>query len=104
MKRNTLSLILAFIFTVVCVVCCFDNKSINDYWARVELKDVPNGHDWESKFMIIDGYNGHGKDIEHYIDDYTRNDDHSISFVGDDGLIVTIPYPYFTIVVNTNKK
>lgn len=49
-------------------------------------------HDWECKFVIEDGYNGDGKQMFHYINEYKRNVDHSITFVGDDGLLWTIPY------------
>lgn len=61
-------------------------------------------HDWECKFCIEDGYNGNGKVMFHYIDEYTRNTNHSITFVGHDGLLWTIPYPYFYIHVNPNFK
>lgn len=61
-------------------------------------------HDWECKFCIEDGYNGNGKVMYHYINDYTRNVDHSITFVGHDGLLWTIPYPYFYIHVNEHYK
>lgn len=61
-------------------------------------------HDWECKFCIEDGYNGKGKTMYHYIDKYKRNDDHSISFIGDDGLLWNIPYPYFYIHVNEHYK
>lgn len=61
-------------------------------------------HDWECKFCIEDGYNGNGKVMFHYIDEYTRNTNHSITFVGHDGLLWTIPYPYFYIHVNPNYK
>lgn len=57
-------------------------------------------HDWETKFMIEDGYNGEF----HYINEYKRNVDHSITFIGDDGLLWTIPYPYFYIHVNPSVK
>ena len=61
-------------------------------------------HDWECKFCIEDSYNGDGKVMYHYIDGYTRNVDHSISFVGHDGLVWNIPYPYFYIHVNEHFK
>lgn len=57
-------------------------------------------HDWESKFVIVDCFSAEGRETYHYIDEYKRNDDYSISFVGEDGLITTLPYPYFQIIVN----
>ena len=54
----------------------------------------------ECKFIIEECYTSVGKDTFHYIDEYVRNIDHSISFIGEDGKVVTIPYPYFRIIVN----
>ena len=72
--------------------------------VSVEETDEVIFHDWECKFCIEDGYNGNGKVMFHYIDEYTRNTNHSITFVGHDGLLWTIPYPYFYIHVNEHYK
>lgn len=69
-----------------------------------ETIDTQSAHDWECKYVIEDGYNGNGKHMFHYVDSYVRNVDRSISFVDDEGLVTTIPYPYFHIHVNPNKK
>lgn len=68
--------------------------------VSVEETDEVISHDWECKFCIEDGYNGNGKVMYHYINEYTRNVDRSITFIGHDGLLWTIPYPYFYIHVN----
>ena len=55
-------------------------------------------HDWECRYIIHDGYN---QTIHtHYVNDYALNVDNSISFIGEDGLVWKIPYPYYTIEVN----
>jgi hypothetical protein len=61
-------------------------------------------HDWESKFMIEDCYSSNDGVIYHYIDSYERNVDHSITFISHDGLLTTIPYPYFQIHVNPKQN
>ena len=65
--------------------------------------DTQSAHDWECKYVIEDGYNGNGKQMFHYVDSYVRNVDRSISFVDNEGLVTTIPYPYFHIHVNNRK-
>lgn len=89
-------LILCMIFlSVLAIVCSFVyTQNREDMLMKEEL------HDWETKFIIEDGYNGE----IHYINEYKRNVDHSITFVGDDGLLWTIPYPYFYIRVNPHQK
>ena len=81
------SLIFAIIATCSFVSCNNDIKEVS-----VEL------HDWECRYIIHDGYN---QSIAlHYVNDYTCNVDNSISFIGEDGLVWYIPYPYYRIEVN----
>ena len=49
----------------------------------------------EQTYIIIDGYtNG---EINHQVTNHQINIDQSISFISDDGLLWTIPYPYYQI-------
>ena len=49
----------------------------------------------EQTYLIIDGYtNG---EIVHRVTNHQINVDQSISFISDDGLFWTIPYPYYQI-------
>lgn len=67
----------------------------------VPVDDTPIYHDWECAYIIRDSY--HRNTSIHYIDEYIINADRSISFVGDDGLVCTIPYPYFQIIKNEKQ-
>lgn len=78
------------IFCLSCISCDNSSQSISE--AEVEM------HDWECKYIIQDGYSS---DIHiHYVDEYVRNIDYSISFIGEDGLVWRIPYPYYSITTN----
>ena len=103
MKRTTKiakhSLVVATVLTLVSVLYYFDSTKTEGTDVQVECVD--KAHDWECKFIIVESYNG--KEVEHYIDEYNRNEDHSITFIGNDGLVTTIPFPYFRIIVNPKK-
>jgi hypothetical protein len=78
------------IFCFGCVSCDNSTQPIRE--VEVEM------HNWECRYIIHDGYN---QSINlHYVDDYTCNVDNSISFIGEDGLVWHIPYPYYSIEVN----
>ena len=96
--KNKLVLCMIFL-SVLAIVCTFAFKEKRE---EILMRDGVTHllHDWETKFIIEDGYNGK----THYINEYNRNVDHSITFVGDDGLLWTIPYPYFYIRVNPSVK
>ena len=81
------SLIFAIIASCSFISCNNDIKEVS-----VEL------HDWECRYIIHDGYNQ--RINPHYVNDYTRNVDNSISFIGEDGLVWRIPYPYYAIETN----
>lgn len=105
MKTEIVATVIGGIVAVVTLGFCFlqeSNKQTN--FSFVEKTTDENLHDWECKFCIEDGYNGDGKVMYHYINEYTRNVNHSITFVGHDGLLWTIPYPYFYIHVNEHYK
>lgn len=55
-------------------------------------------HDWECNYIIEDQY--HGTIKYHYLDEYEELVDRSIQFVGNDGTVYRIPYPYYTIHEN----
>lgn len=93
-------LVLCMIFLSVLVTVCSFVHTENREDMLMKEEDTNVLHDWETKFIIEDGYNGE----THYINEYKRNADHSITFVGDDGLLWTIPYPYFHIIVNPKTK
>jgi hypothetical protein len=81
------SLIFAIIASCSFASCNNDVKEVS-----VEL------HDWECRYIIQDGYN---QSIHiHYVNNYILNVDNSISFIGEDGLVWRIPYPYYMIEVN----
>lgn len=82
------------IFTVI-LACSF--ASCNN--VKETFIDL---HDWECRYIIHDGYN---RTVHaHYINNYIRNIDNSISFIGEDGLVWRIPYPYYYIETNDNAK
>lgn len=69
--------------TVATIATCFITVNI---WPT-EAK--------EQTYFIIDGYtNG---EIIHRVANHQINIDQSISFISDDGLLWTIPYPYYQI-------
>ena len=114
MKSEIVATVVGGIVAIVVLSFCFLNErdkreleanvqKIAQYDNVEEAKEVIS-HDWECKFCIEDSYNGNGKVMYHYINEYTRNVSHSISFVGHDGLLWTIPYPYFYIHVNEHYK
>lgn len=92
--KDKLVLCMIFLSVLAIVYSFVYTQNREDMLVKEEL------HDWETKFIIEDGYNGK----IHYINEYKRNVDHSITFVGDDGLLWTIPYPYFYICVNPSVK
>ena len=115
MKSEIVATVVGGIVTVAALGFCFlsekDKREEHSNVTQTEkathdcdTRDTQSAHDWECKYVIEDGYNGNGKHMFHYVDSYVRNVDRSISFVDDEGLVTTIPYPYFHIHVNPNKK
>ena len=97
--------ILSFMLIVSCTILtfgCDENKGSAKFEKEPTQQEVIK-HDWECSYIIKDSYSEDGNWNYHYIDSYTRNVDRSISFIGEDGLIVTLPYPYFEIIVNSKK-
>lgn len=78
------------IFCLGCISCDNSTQPIRE--VEVEM------HNWECRYIIHDGYNQ--RINPHYVNDYTRNVDNSISFIGEDGLVWRIPYPYYAIEIN----
>lgn len=111
MRTEIVATVVGGIVTVAALCFCFlvekdkrEQEVKVDQFTSVGGTDEVVTHDWECKYVIEDGYNGNGKHMFHYVDSYVRNVDRSISFVDDEGLVTTIPYPYFHIHVNPNKK
>jgi len=111
MRTEIIATVVGGIVTVAALGFCFlaekdkreQEVKVAQFTSVGETEEVVN-HDWECKLCIEDGYNGNGKTMYHYINEYTRNINHSITFIGHDGLLWTIPYPYFYIHVNPNYK
>lgn len=103
MKYENLACVVGGIVTIFALGTLY-LKDRDAYKEEQKGEEVEYSHDWECRFIIVDGYNGHGKDLKHYVNDYKRNTNHSITFVGEDGLLTTIPYPYFQIIPNPKPK
>lgn len=106
MKYENLACVVGGIVTIFALGILYI-RDIHD-WDKenkdIVIEEVEYSHDWECRFIIVDGYNGHGEDLKHYVNDYKRNINHSITFVGEDGLLTTIPYPYFQIIPNPKPQ
>lgn len=61
-------------------------------------------HDWECKYIVEDFYTQEGGSMVHYVDEVVENVDGSITFIAEDGLLTTIPYPYYSLEKNPNKN
>lgn len=61
-------------------------------------------HDWECEYIVEDFYTQEGGSMVHYVDEVIENVDGSITFIGEDGLVTKIPYPYYRIEKNPNKN
>lgn len=93
-------------------VCLF--ADVNAYPYVSDVKDIiirdendakeisQHNHDWECKYIIEDNY--HSTVRYHYVDNYIRNVDASISFIGEDGLVWRIPAPYYWIYKNEKNS
>lgn len=93
------TIIVSVIASVIVAISIIAVTSTDMYSDTHEIK-----HDWECNFIIDECYTMDGVNTFHYVDSYVRNTDHSISFVGEDGLLTRIPYPYFRIIVNTKER
>ena len=115
MNRNEMLVMCTSTIAVAIIACVgFVTESYNkkeevkpttNYnYLEQRLQDDENAHDWECKYIIVECASVEGQDTYHYVDDYTRNVDHSITFIGEDGLLMTVHYPYFQIIVNPKTK
>ena len=66
--------------------------------------NVQTLHDWECKFIVEDYYTTDEGTTIHYVHDVIENVDGSITFVGEDGLLTRIPYPYYKLEKNPKEK
>lgn len=76
-----------------------DSETVHEEECDSQIK-----HDWECNYIIVECMSNEGEHTYHYVDDYIRNVDHSITFIGEDGLLTTVHYPYFQIIVNPKTK
>lgn len=76
----------------------YQETIINDDGQSAQL------HDWECTYIVEDRYTQEGESMVHYVDEVIENVDGSITFIGEDGLVTKIPYPYYNIEKNPNKK
>lgn len=92
---------------IACVVLVTQKEEIkptaNYDYLEQRMEDSETAHD-NCKYIIVECVSNVGQDTYHHVDDYTRNVDHSITFIGEDGLLTTIHYPYFQIIVNPKTK
>ena len=77
---------------------------INPCAYEGEVIEEQVSHDWECKYIVEDCYTQEGGSMVHYVDEVIENVDGSITFIGKDGLLTTIPYPYYTLEKNPNKN
>lgn len=114
MNRNeaiVASVMLFVLGAITCVGIIFSTDTVQPQKSEQETTQISNdwecdstiSHDWECKYIIKDCYTQEGGCIIHYVDEVIKNVDGSITFVGDDGLKTTIPYPYYTIEENPSK-
>lgn len=86
----------------------YQETIINDDAQSAQLHDwecdSQINHDWECKYIVEDRYTQEGGSMVHYVDEVIENVDGSITFIGEDGLVTKIPYPYYNIEKNPNKK
>ena len=77
---------------------------INPCYYESEVIEEQISHDWECKYIVEDCYTQEGGSMVHYVDEVIENVDGSITFIGEDGLVTKIPYPYYRIEKNPNKN
>ena len=96
---NTIIATTAFIVSAALSV-----SLINPYSYESEVIEEQISHDWECKYIVEDFYTQEGGNMVHYVDEVIENVDGSITFIGEDGLLTTIPYPYYSLEKNPNKN
>lgn len=115
MNKNEAIVVSVMLFVlgmVSCVGIIFSTDTIQPQKREEEKTEIRHDlecdstirHDWECKYIVEDFYTQAGGSIIHYVDEVIENVDGSITFVGEDGLVTKIPYPYYKIEKNTNKK
>lgn len=88
-----------FITTAVLSATLINPISYNDDKIEEQVS-----HDWECEYIVEDCYTQEGGSMIHYVDEVIENVDGSITFIGEDGLVTKIPYPYYRIEKNPNKN
>ena len=96
---NTIIATTAFIVSTALSV-----SLINPCSYESEVIEEQISHDWECKYIVEDCYTQEGGSMVHYVDEVIENVDGSITFIGEDGLVTKIPYPYYRIEKNPNKN
>ena len=96
---NTIIATTAFIVSTALSAALINPISYND--DKIEEQVY---HDWECKYIVEDCYTQEGGSMVHYVDEVIENVDGSITFIGEDGLVTKIPYPYYRIEKNPNKN
>lgn len=105
------SVMLFVLGAITCVGIIFSTDTVQPQKNEQETTQISYdlegdstiSHDWECKYIITDCYTQEGGCITHYVDEVIKNIDGSITFVGEDGLKTTVPYPYYTIEENPSK-
>lgn len=101
--RNLLGISVIISCTILMLSCDNQDELSEQVPEKIAIQVQESIEISKHSYTIRDCYTEDGKWVYHNIDSYVRNIDRSISFVGEDGLITTLPYPYFEIIVNPNQ-
>ena len=104
------SVMLFVLGMVSCIGIIFSTDTVQPQKSEEETTEIRHelecdsqiSHDWECKYIVEDFYTQEVSMV-HYVDEVIENVDGSITFVGEDGLVTRIPYPYYRVEKNTNK-
>lgn len=101
---TAIGLFTLFASTIIFTATNIEGDKLQDKVYTINIKEhTPYeklDHDWECKYIVEDQYHGFVK--YHYLDEYEELVDRSIQFIGNDGTVYRIPYPYYT--VHENKQ
>lgn len=110
MKSKIVTIIVGGIVTVTSLTICFLTEDKCEHaiqsaqFMNVDGTEEVAPHDWECRFIVEDYYTTDEGITIHYVHDVIENVDGSITFVGEDGLLTRIPYPYYKLEKNPKEK
>ena len=104
---GSVTLIMIGIISCVSIICSTPEVIQYEYIDTNEKKyedyTYSSLHDWECKYIITDNYSCEKSTI-HYVNEMIENVDGSITFISEDGKLVRIPYPYYSIEENPKEN